>query len=104
MGLFKQESNMSQHPSFKGNSHLSKHRSVLKRGERIKTLKKDGKWEEKDSVFSLPKVKVMKFKVKKEKAEAKEGADKDAPTADSAVAQAEDPKAKKEEKKDKKSK
>jgi len=59
---------MSQHPSLRISDKDKKHRSVLKRHERIKTLKEKEKWEEDDSVFGLPKVKVTRFKIKKEKA------------------------------------
>jgi len=66
---------MSQHPSLRSSDKDKQHRSVLKRHERIKILKDKEKWEEKDSVFGLPKVKVIKFKIKKEKAVAAEGAE-----------------------------
>lgn len=59
---------MSQHPSLRSSDKDKKHRSVLKRYERIGILKGKEEWEEKDSVYGLPKVKVVKFKVKKEKA------------------------------------
>ena len=74
---------MSQHPSLRSSDKDKKHRSVLKRYERIKTLQDKEKWDEKkDSVFGLPKVKVTRFKIKKEKAAAVEGAE----TAEGAVA------------------
>ena len=64
---------MSQHPSLRSSDKDKKHRSVLKRYERIKTLQDKEKWDEKkDSVFGLPKVKVTRFKIKKEKAVAAE--------------------------------
>ncbi len=60
---------MAQHPSLRSSSKSKQHRSVLKRFEKIEILKKKGLWEEdKDSAFGLPKVKVVRFKVKKEKA------------------------------------
>lgn len=59
---------MSQHPSLHISDKDKKQRSVLKRHERVKALKEKEKWEEKDSVFGLPKVKVTRFKIKKEKA------------------------------------
>lgn len=61
---------MSQHPSLRISDKDKKQRSVLKRHERIKQLKEKEKWEEEDSVYGLPKVKVMRFKIKKEKAAA----------------------------------
>ena len=61
---------MSQHPSLRISDKDKKQRSVLKRHERIKILKEKEKWEEEDSVFGLPKVKITRFKIKKEKAAA----------------------------------
>ncbi|MCM8782465.1 MAG: small basic protein [Candidatus Omnitrophica bacterium] len=60
---------MSQHPSLLGSQKGKQHRSVLKRYERLKHLIEKGEWvEEKDSIYSLPKIKSVRFKVKKEKA------------------------------------
>ena len=74
---------MSQHPSLRSSDKDKQQRSVLKRYERIKTLQDKEKWDEKkDSVFGLPKVKVTRFRIKKEKAAAVEGAE----TAEGAVA------------------
>ena len=67
---------MSQHPSLKGGQASSKFRAVLKRFEKIKELSEKDKWEEgKDSVYKLPKIKRIKFKIKKtpKQAEEKEG-------------------------------
>jgi len=77
---------MSQHPSLRSSDKDKQHRSVLKRYERIKTLKDKEKWDDEKSVFGLPKVKVMRFKIKKEKAAvaAAEGAEATAPTAGAA--------------------
>lgn len=58
---------MSQHPSLRSSDNDKKNRSVLKRYERISLLKDKEKWKDDDSVFGLPKVKIVKFKVKKEK-------------------------------------
>ncbi len=66
---------MSQHPSLSSSDKGKQHRSVLKRYEKIKTLKEKEKWKDGDSVFGLSKVKIMKFKIKKEKAAAVEGAE-----------------------------
>ena len=67
---------MSQHPSLRSSDKDKQQRSVLKRYERIKTLQDKEKWDEKkDSVFGLPKVKVTRFKIKKEKAAPAEGAE-----------------------------
>ncbi|MBD3425963.1 MAG: small basic protein [Candidatus Omnitrophica bacterium] len=64
---------MSQHPSLKGGKGEGAFRSVLKRYEKIKELSDKDKWdEEKDSIYGLPKVKRIKFKVKKAKGPAEE--------------------------------
>ncbi|MFA6078480.1 MAG: small basic protein [Candidatus Omnitrophota bacterium] len=65
---------MSQHPSLRSSDKNKAHRSVLKRYERIKSLKEKEKWADDDSVYGLPKVKILRFKIKKEKAAAAEGA------------------------------
>lgn len=59
---------MSIHPSLSAKAKTRRHRSVLKRYERIELLKKGEKWSEEDSIFGLPKVKILKLKLKKEKA------------------------------------
>ena len=61
---------MSQHPSLRSSDKDKAQRSVLKRYERVKVLKDKEKWTNEDSVYKLPKLKVTKFKVKKEKAAA----------------------------------
>ena len=58
---------MSQHPSLRSSGKDKAHRSVLKRYERIKLLKEKEEWTDKESVYGLPKVKIVKYKVKKEK-------------------------------------
>lgn len=63
---------MSQHPSLRSGDKDKQHRSVLKRYERIKILKDKEKWKDGDSVYGLQKVKIVKFKIKKEKAAAAE--------------------------------
>lgn len=66
---------MTQHPSLKGSQVGEMFRSVLKRFERIKELVEKEKWDEgKDSVYRLPKIKRIKFKVKKVKEAEEEGA------------------------------
>ena len=64
---------MSLHPSLKEGSESKKHKSVLKRLERLLHLIKKDEWKQGDSVFAFPKVKILKFKVKKEKAKEAEG-------------------------------
>ncbi len=58
---------MSQHTSLRASSKTKRHRSVFKRYERIKILKKEGRLKDEDSIFGLPKVKSIKIKIKKEK-------------------------------------
>ena len=77
---------MSQHPSLRSSDKDKAQRSVLKRYERVKILKDKEKWTEKDSVYKLPKIKVVKFKVKKEKAVAEETAVEGAVAAPGAAA------------------
>jgi small basic protein (TIGR04137 family) len=79
---------MSQHPSLRSSDKDKQHRSVLKRYERIKILKEKEKWKDEDSIYGLQKVKVVKFKVKKEKAaaaETAEGAEGVVPAAEGAA-------------------
>lgn len=66
---------MSIHPSLSSGSKTKRHRSVLKRFEKLRVLLEKGKWQLGDDVFGLPKVKLLKIKFKKEKvAEKEEGA------------------------------
>ena len=64
---------MSQHPSLRVDSVGAKHRNVLKRYERVKKLQEQNRWQERVSVFNLPKVKSVKIKVKKTKEGPAEG-------------------------------
>jgi len=48
---------MSQHPSLKSASKITVKRNVLKRFERIDTLREQGKWKEGDRGVGLPKTK-----------------------------------------------
>ena len=59
---------MSIHSSLRSGGSDKKHRSVLKRFERLKMLKDSNIWDEQKSVLGIPKVKMQKLKVKKEKA------------------------------------
>lgn len=61
------------HSSLKAGAKSKQHRSVLKRIERLMHLIKKDEWKEGDSVFGLPKIKIIKFKVKKEKVKEAEG-------------------------------
>ena len=62
---------MSLHPSLKISKAGKKHRTVLKRYERLTALKEKGILKEDDSVFGMPKLKIIKIKVKKEVKEEK---------------------------------
>lgn len=85
---------MSIHPSLRKDTKDKQQRSVLKRIERVNKLMDEEKWQD-DNVFSLPKIKTVKLKIKKEKtAEAAAvttagapGAPGAAPAAGSAAAQ-----------------
>jgi small basic protein (TIGR04137 family) len=73
---------MSIHSSFGKGTATQRHRSVVKRYEKIKILKDKGKWDEEQGVLGLPKVKMIKIRAKKEKivkAESAEGAEGAAP-------------------------
>lgn len=69
---------MSIHSSLKVSMASARKRSVLKRAERLKQLGENGRWEEgKDSIFGLPKTKVVIVttgkKKKKKKKDEEEG-------------------------------
>ena len=95
---------MSQHPSLKTSKAGKRHRTVLKRFEKFFALKENGILKDEDSVFGLPKLKIVRTKIKKEKAEEKpEEGQVAAEGAAPAAAEAKtDSKPKKEEKKPKK--
>ena len=58
---------MSQHPSLRSDAKGKAHRSVWKRFERLRFLVEKDKWGEAKSIFGLPKMKLLKIKIKKEK-------------------------------------
>ena len=64
---------MSIHSSLRASGN-NKHRSVLKRYERLKVLRDKNLWSEEKSALGLPKVKMQRLKVKKEKAAAPDAA------------------------------
>jgi small basic protein (TIGR04137 family) len=64
---------MSLHSSLKQSGATVRHRNVLKREERIGKLTDAEKWKDGDSIFSLPKVRSVKLRIKK-KAKKKEEA------------------------------
>ena len=58
---------MSMHSSLSSKGKNKRSRSVLKRFERLKEMLVQEKWKLGDSVFGLPKFKVVRWKVKKAK-------------------------------------
>jgi small basic protein (TIGR04137 family) len=66
---------MSIHRSLVSKSSLTRERNVLTRAERVAKLADEGRWNEGDSVFGLPKVRIRRVKAgsKQRKAEKKEG-------------------------------
>jgi len=62
---------MSQHPSLKSSKAGKRHRSVLKRFEKFLALKEKDILKDDSSVFGMPKLKIVRTKLKKEKAEEK---------------------------------
>lgn len=82
---------MSIHSSLRSGGKDKKHRSVLKRYERLKALKDKNLWDETKSVLGIPKVKMQKLRVKKEKA-APAAAGAAAPTTGKPAAASEAPK------------
>ena len=66
---------MSIHSSLRTAGAGRKHRSVLKRHERLKVLKEKGLWNEEKSVLGIPKVKMQRLKVRKEKPAAEAAGD-----------------------------
>ncbi|MDO8603030.1 MAG: small basic protein [Candidatus Omnitrophota bacterium] len=80
---------MSLHPSLKTSKAGKKHRTVLKRYERLAVLKEKGILKDDDSVFGMPKLKIVRIKIKKEvKEEKPEGGEVAAATAAPASATA----------------
>lgn len=65
---------MSTHKSLITRNRLQRSRNVLKRIERLHTLKERGRWTDGDSVFSLPMTRTQ-FKVRKGKKKDEETAD-----------------------------
>ena len=65
---------------------MQRHRSVLSRAERIAKLQDEGKWEEAQSIFGLPKVRVFRAK-RRVKAAPKEAEGEAAPETQEAAAE-----------------
>jgi small basic protein (TIGR04137 family) len=63
---------MSIDKSLRRKDTLQRARNVLTRGERIKTLKDDERWQDGRSPYHLPKVKVVKIAKKAKKAKEEE--------------------------------
>ena len=72
---------MSIHSSLRTAGKMRKHRSVLKRYERLKVLKDKNLWSDEKSPLGIPKVKMQRLKVKKEKAAAPDAAGAAVPAA-----------------------
>jgi len=70
---------MSIHRTLSRGNELTRQRNVLTREERLARLEDEGRWEDGESIFGLPKVLVVrarkKKKDKKEEAAAVEGAE-----------------------------
>lgn len=79
---------MSIHSSLRGSGADRRHRSVLKRHERLKVLRDKNIWSEDKPVLGIQKVKMQKVKVKKEKAAGTAVAGAAAPAAGAAPAAA----------------
>lgn len=76
---------MSLDSSLKSKASLARHRNVLSRSERLAKLAEAERWDEKKSVFGLPKVANRKMNVGK-KAKKEEAAEGDAAAAPAAGA------------------
>ena len=63
---------MTLHKSLKSKDAMKRQRSVLTRAERIAVLEDEGRWEEGESVFGLPKVRQFVMKRRHGKAAKKE--------------------------------
>ena len=63
---------MSMDKSLKSKNLLQRHRNVLTRAERLEKLKEQDRWNDGDSVFGLPKVRVQKLQLRKKKKVKKE--------------------------------
>jgi small basic protein (TIGR04137 family) len=72
---------MTMDKSLRVRAGLIRSRSVLTRAERIERLKASDRWQEGDTPFALPKVRVYKMAIRKKKKkkeeEGEEAADKD---------------------------
>lgn len=74
------------HKSLLPGDRFAGHRNVLKRAERIAILQKEGRRKAEDSVFNLPKLRIIKLKQKKKVEEAASAAEGAAPAAEGAAA------------------
>jgi small basic protein (TIGR04137 family) len=86
---------MSIDKSLRRKNQLARSRNVLTRGERIKVLKDEERWQDGRSPYGLPKVRVLKIvtkkakKAKEEEKPAEEGAEAAAAAAPAAEKKAE---------------
>lgn len=79
---------MSIDKSLRRKNSLVRARNVLTRGERIKTLQDEERWQDGRSPFNLPKVRVVKIVIKKVKKKDEEKAEEGAEGAAAAAAPA----------------
>lgn len=77
---------MSIHRSLVSQGKLARHRNVLSRAERLQLLLEENRWKVGGSPFGLPKVRSIKYKVKKAKKTAETAAAAAAPAAGAAAA------------------
>ncbi|MFP4176223.1 MAG: small basic protein [Candidatus Brocadiia bacterium] len=69
---------MSLHKSLKRANQHTRTRNVLTREEQIEKLEEDGEWDEGDSVFGLPKVKVETISLRRKPAPEEEEEEEEA--------------------------
>jgi small basic protein (TIGR04137 family) len=68
---------VSLHKSLKAKGGMGRSRNVLTRWERLQALREEGRWDDGDAVYGLPKVRTRQVKVggkKKKKAETEDEA------------------------------
>jgi small basic protein (TIGR04137 family) len=91
--MFEEDSRMSIDKSLRRKDTLQRARNVLTRGERIKVLRDEERWQDGRSPYALPKVKVVKIVVKK----AKKAKEEEKPEGEGEAAAAAAPAAEKKE-------
>ncbi|HTU20200.1 MAG TPA: small basic protein [Gemmataceae bacterium] len=79
---------MSIDKSLRRKNQLARSRNVLTRGERIKVLQDEERWQDGRSPYNLPKVRVMKIAKKAKKAKEEKAAEEGAEAAAAPAAEA----------------